>query len=178
MARWWAMPRGAPDAGAGQSPSRACGVLGAGCLVTDFGCVKSLQRQPVPRPPVLQGGPFLHTGAQASACTLSLHPHLLPCSEIVLLTPTCGDQGVLGLHEPPATPGLVGLSLHCADLCGHSATWGEPRVPSTHAHTVTAILAASVAIWKSSDAFPVVLEQLQLLLLGEGKEHLFSLSDF
>lgn len=97
---------------------------------------------------------------------------------MVLLTPTCGDQGVLRPCELPATPGLLGLSLHCADLCGHSARWGEPRVPSTHAHTVTATLPASVTIWKSSDAFPVVLEQLQLLLLGEGKEHLFSLSDF
>lgn len=96
---------------------------------------------------------------------------------MVLLTPVCGDQGVLGPREPPATLGLEGPLFHCADLRGHSATWGEPRVPSTRTHTVTATLPASVAIWKSSAAFPIVLEQLQPLLLGEGKEHLFSLRE-
>lgn len=116
------MPRGAPDAGAGQSLSRACGVLGAGCLVTDFGCVKTWQWQPVPRPPALRGGPFPQTGARASDCTLSPHPRLPPCREMVLLTPACGDQRVLGPRELPATPGLVGPSFHCTDLCGHSAT--------------------------------------------------------
>ena len=64
-------PRGAPDASAGQSLSQACGVLGAGCLVTDFGCVKAWQWQPVPRPPALRGGPFPQTGARATDCTLS-----------------------------------------------------------------------------------------------------------
>ena len=60
-------PDGGPcPEGAGQSPSRACGVLGAGCLVTDFGCVKSWQRQPVPCPPALRGGlpPTLEPGPQ------------------------------------------------------------------------------------------------------------------
>lgn len=121
-------PDGGPrPEGAGQSLSWACGVLG--CLVTDFGCVKSWQRQPVPCPPALRGGPFPHTGARTSACTLSLHPRSLSCSEMVLWTPTCEDQGVLRPREPPATPGLVGLSLHCADLCGHSTTWGGAPCP-------------------------------------------------
>lgn len=68
----------------------------------------------VPRPPALRGGPFPQTGAQASDCTLSPHPRLLPCWEMVLLTPVCGDQRVLGPCKLPATPGASGalISLH------------------------------------------------------------------
>lgn len=104
----------------------------------------------------------------ARILTVSLHFCCLVSLGIILVDSKCRDKGVFGSRELPATPRLAGPSLPRSDLLSHSATLGEPR-----AHTVTAALPASVAICKSSAAFPMDLEQLQLL--GEGKEHLFSL---